>query len=294
MSDPPYCQWRIIDLDLKQLLTASQADLKTLGIAIENQHSGDDAVIYRFSWTSGTYDLIPALDSIAPAAVDIVTPDDCFDLARKYWERREASPMRDPFGAAEYRLALHIRQGDSLDIQIAGKCVSLMGGVMESTAAVDEILAVDPNRKPIPVASYSGLLNEILRMLGSQRISICVLSDGFDRTYSVLLHALEKGNPALAGVSRGDISAAVARSQREFRQAFSRCENVSFIIGETMPKLHQSIHAMASADLVVWGHGGFAHFAHTLLRQRERPSVMMNVRHGNAANLQKLGTFLRA
>lgn len=167
-----------------------------------------------------------------------------------------------------------------------------MNSQVMPTIESSDVLLVDPNRRPIEISDYKEIIGAILDRFGSERFSIILISDGFRRTFEVIKNAKRKASHFLKDISWRDIADSARNACRELDIGLSESDGFMQIIGESDANLRLAIHALASADIVLWGTGGFAYFTHTLLRRPDSSAITLHVRDGKAAALEQIGQFI--
>ena len=149
-----------------------------------------------------------------------------------------------------------------------------------------EILQIDPNRISVLPEEYLKVFNQIIPFFDKNDIDIRVISDGYALTYRHILRNLLKRKCSVhLSFSEKRI---FWKKIRQKNRIFNQFENAHLIIGESRQMLEKSILALANADVVIWGCGGFACNTHYLFKKINNQSIVINVKNFSEKELDQI------
>jgi hypothetical protein len=199
-------------------------------------------------------------------------------LNQQYWHMRSLTPLPSPFIVTSNRsalnVAIHVRLGDSLVIDLGSKKVFLHGDVITtSQEQYEQILGSDSSRQAISLADYRHLLMQLFEQFGSDNFSCLLMSDGYARTRRLLSCAISEGVLPLNSKEISQLKRGLDKAEADLQSAFQEYDNVSILLGESNQNLLACIHAFACADVLIYGVGGFSAHVHELFRKNQRSAV---------------------
>lgn len=291
--DPEMRQHELCDIQLDTLLGKDKhMNISDVREKLRSVYGANSKCIICFSWTPALYNKIAVLDALIGEPVVPPDSDDSFNFSVQYWERRRTWPVSSVFQSGKVRMVFHIRLGDSTAVDIAGQRILVFGDKILSKEEMLELMKIDPNRRPIHISEYRVILNALSRQFGQQRFSGILISDGYDRTFSIIRKALRAGHKALKGISDQDITISRRAANHELNDILSGFDDWVRIVGESESNLYDSIHALACAEIVIYGTGEFASKVHRLLRDPRTFSITVHVRDGVEKAVKKVSCFL--
>ena len=244
-------------------------DFKDYVNYLMNEKTG--STIFRFSWTGKMWALIPKIDQLLKEAEldkDVILKN---TFSGGYWKQHV-----QPF-SGKTNIVLHIRCGDSTTVQLGKRTLIVYDKFLyESVDEMKEIFKIDPDRVSVLPEEYFHVYNQIVDKVGLEKISMTVISDGYELTYTNLLRNLLKRKCAIR--LSGKEKKVLAQKIKEFNGVFKNFTHAKLIIGESDKNLQDSVYALANADVVIWGCGGFACNTHYLFKGPVKKSLVMNVK----------------
>ena len=244
--------------------------------------SPPDSSVYVFVWDKGHNEIIPAIDKIL---IDCGVQDSVsftnFTLSKNYWSKHSSLEnlviKSENIAHSKNNVTVHIRLGDSVAIPLANKTLYVIGNtVYTSLESAQIIFEIDPNRYPISLSQYEIVLVEYFQKIGRQNIDCTILSDGYRRSFSTILNALLQGQISLSSCEIKQLQQAEKFLNNELSIFLHKYSN-RYVIGESLQHLLDSIHALASSHLIIYGTGGFAFYTHKLLKPDGQPSKLVHV-----------------
>jgi hypothetical protein len=223
------------DVDLVRVVqtTDGSVDFARTRRALESEHGVNSAVLLRFRWQE---ELRPVL---APLRL---LKANGFDFRRKYWACRESCPVASPFSGAAISIAVHIRKGDAACLEFKKGRV-YKGRFLQAGEAIP--------KQHVEVSAYRMLIERLFAQHGHEPFSIHVFSDGYHATFRRMraLPTFREDQERLAKLEEG--------LHRELLE-LAEFPNVTVAIGEDENLVRTSVHACATARLVIWNAGAFA------------------------------------
>ncbi len=230
----------------------------------------DDNTLMRLSWSAKMWELIPKIDKVL------------YELSLGK-ESTVNKIFSDGFNKVHpntnnYRknIVLHIRCGDSTKISLGNRSLIVYDKFMfQSESEMKHILSIDPDRVSVPFDKFLDAYREITELIDKNNCDIFVISDGYSLTYNNILRNLLKRRCdfILTTEEKRQLRNNIRMKNDDFKQ-FVRATK---IIGESKENLFDSILALAKADVVVWGSGGFACNVHNLFKEERKKSEVVNV-----------------
>jgi hypothetical protein len=288
INDSKFSEYTIVDIPLDKILAETHiSSLSQLREAIEIFLNKTDGAICCFS----AMQMYPYLSEVTRilAKLDIHTDNyQYLNFSERYWRGKDKSFLDLPFKSGKIKVVIHLRRGDSMIIDLGSQKIYLHGEVMTSED-FKRLLEVDAGRE-IEICEYEPLLQNIFNEFGEDKFSCIVISDGYDLTFSRIVRAISRGQLKL-NHSELKILRKIGNSPKEQFANFLKYPNISTIIGESNPNLLKSIHALACADIVIYGSIGFAYGVHKIFRQNQS-SVMINVKNHDDSYLKSIGAII--
>lgn len=239
-----------------------------------------ESTVLRFCWTGKMWDLIPEIDSLLSHTEFEKDTIQQTIFSEGFWKQHKT------INSKKINVVFHIRCGDSTTVNIGKRSIIVYDKFLfQSEDEMKDILKIDPERSSVLPEEYLDVYNEIVCYYENEKIDLKVISDGYNLTYqhvvrnllkrkcSLRLNLIEKNNLLRKIISKNQI--------------FNQFKSAQLIIGESKLNLQNSILALADADVVVWGCGGFACNTHNLFKMNNKQSVVMNVRNFNLKNIIK-------
>ncbi|MGK7932262.1 MAG: hypothetical protein AB4041_12620 [Microcystaceae cyanobacterium] len=217
-------------------------------------------------------------------------------VSSRYWQARSKKAVSIPFTPQKVKLLIHIRRGDRIWIELQNKFVLLHGSdslvlkrdspqlqnLNQSNALLSK--KADQFTKPIEINAIKQILNTIFSRYDRSIFSIIIISDGYDKAFQEIRHALKSGRLVLSLSERKQMNHFFKRNQQEMVDLAKYC-NGTLIIGEnSKKKFMQSIHAVACADCIIKTTGGFIAL-NRLLRGKDSPSLILDCSKLNSEHL---------
>lgn len=230
-----------------------------------------NSTILRFNWTGKMWALIPKIDQLLKEAgldKDIILRN---TFSSGFW-KQHIQIFSD-----KTNIVFHIRCGDSTTVQLGKRELIVYDKFLyESVDEMIEIFKIDPDRISVLPEEYNQVYDQIVSKVGLEKISLSIISDGYELTYRNLLRNLLKRKCAIR--LSGKEKKILAQKIKEFNVVFKNFTHAKLIIGESDQNLQDSIYALANADVVMWGCGGFACNTHYLFKGPDKKSLVMNVK----------------
>ncbi|MDD4969932.1 MAG: hypothetical protein PHT07_10940 [Paludibacter sp.] len=230
-----------------------------------------DNPVLRFKWTAKMWTLIPKLD--------LLLQDTGYNkekilqntFSNGFWKQHK------PSFPDKTNIVFHIRCGDSTTIRLGERNLIVFDKYLyESEQEMDDVLAIDQDRYTVLPEEYTNIYDQIISKIGVEDIRLTVISDGYELTFKNILRNLlkRKCKIHLTRFERKDLALKI----KESNDIFSHFRQAQLIIGETKQNLNDSIYALANANVVIWGCGGFASNTHSLFKGVEQKSLIFNVK----------------
>lgn len=281
IDDTYFHGYQTVDVNLEYVLSGNtNPTISQIKQYIETLVSFRQNVLYSFNWTPQLYDMIPELDHLISNLTES-GENIGFDFAERYWKARASDPVALPFDDNKVTIAIHIRRGDTACIRLNGRLIATLGTVR----FIDSIReASDQWMEQIDTYEYYDCLTALFNRYGEDTFSVVVLSDGYDRTFKLIRHKSNLYNLHLSSDELIQLNKLKHNYEKEEMQIFKQHLNVSTIIGESERNLFHSIHAIACADIVIYGSRSFAKRMQDF-RKPKHTSIMINVREYNESTL---------
>ena len=233
----------------------------------------DDDVIH-LSWSGDMWEKIPDIDAnLRKKGIDV----------SEIWQTifSEAFNMLHP-DSLDKSVVMHMRLGDSTTIELADtKLIVYDKYLYTSEEQMQAIFAIDHHRSSILPEQYLPVYNQLIDA-GYEQITI--LSDGYDLTYKNILRNLMK-RKCPVHLSRANRKQLMTKL-RHRNDVFQQFDGAKLVIGETEEKLEQSVIALAHADCVVWGCGGFAVNMHNMFKPLGKQTYIVNIKEFNVDKIR--------
>ncbi len=266
-----------IDINISEFIAAQpQPDLHALrDYVLQQRGAAVKKPVYRLVSGDKFY---PVLDNIksflnraAPQACDEVRQD----LFQKFWSKRLAATDKIEAAGDKTRIVMHIRVGDRAVIRLPERKIMFHGDelTIRPLGAEDGPASAADCDRLSGVNSHLGQVESIVKSLRGQPCSIVVISDGYERTLFYLIDAISRGTIELSEAEINHIRR-VGRAWKAELKAVSRHGSLEVLLGESLENTLASIKALATADVVIRGAGGFAAGVHGLYRSNPDSVVM--------------------
>ncbi len=289
-----FSYFNIIETNIEDILNdPSISNLSNLKSIIETNNSLKEPVIYSFS-TTGKFYKFDTQSKIDNLLQDIVSIKDFRDLVTKnYWKARQKWSVYLPFDETKAKIVVHIRRGDRACINLGERVICLHGHktaiVTNSSNMVEQardLLETENFSRPSTVSEIMLILQKIFDIYGKNYFSVIMLSDGYDRAFKVIKSNINKGQLNLSKSELNQLPSVERDCHKEFL-TFSNNQNIYPIIGESKNNFFQSIHAIASADIVIKSSGGFASVIHKFFKKLDTPPIIIDVEQYEQQNFQQ-------
>ncbi|WP_414568465.1 hypothetical protein [Nostoc sp. CCY 9925] len=214
-------------------------------------------------------------------------------LSENYYRARQNRPVRIPFKPQTVKIVIHLRKGDRMLVNLNKKLIGVFSSqvkVFESINDLDEweinnySNSNDTNKADI-------LLQKIFSKYGKENFSVIVMSDGYERTFQNIRHAIFKGEIKLSEEEKRQLNKIEKTPNKEF-EVFSKYSNVYTIVGESEKNTFESIHAIVCADIIIKTTGGFAWVLHSLFKRQDRSSSVVQLGQDDDLAIEKIGLCL--
>lgn len=285
--------YKIVEINIEDLLNEpSIYNISSLKNSIENNNN-TVPIIYSFLTTGKFYkfDTQSKIDNLLQNVVGI---EDFRNLVTKnYWKAREKWSVPLPFDETKVKIVVHIRRGDRACINLGKRVICLHG---HKTAIVTngnnmieqakDLLETENFSRPSTVSEIMLILQKIFDIYGKNNFSAIVLSDGYNRAFKVIKSNINNGQLNLSKSELNQLAIVERDCYKEFL-IFSDDRNMSTIVGESKNNFFRSVHAIASADIVIKSSGGFASVLHKFLKKSNTPPIIIDVEQYKLHNFQQ-------
>lgn len=264
---------KFIDVDIDAFfLEADIVSADSLQAFLSHHGSDCAAAIYVFR-TNGLYRCVSKIEQLVNAPINEVIGSNTLDLSQCYWMQRSFKSVEMPTAKSPLRVAIHCRQGDRTHIQIGKQVISIFANTVtvfdENNPALEAIQLSEHE-----IASIPGLITAFEQRFGRKNCEFYIISDGYSRTVRALCLnlrlLLSRGLNLFNLLSK--INALNLKLQRQQSGA-----NIHVVLGESNHQLFESIHILASSNVVIMSSGGFAYWVHTFLKPRSKISAAFSL-----------------
>lgn len=289
----------IFDIDLGQIIQNFEIrNLADLKFAIEDKtsHINSDQITLLFNWNLGMHQYLSKFHLFLEEASHVSQSDVNFFFSQHYWKARKSWKVSLPFDTSnnKIKIVLHVRLGDSTTVEIGERRFFIHGDrVFTNLSDLMSVLSIDPNRSPIQDQfEYSNFLDQLFLEYGENNFCCVVLSDGYEATFKAIREAHQIGQINLTKQELKQLPIIKQKLNKQLYKQFNKYKNINIIIGESNQKLYQSIHALASCDVVIFGTGGFAFYMHHLFKEPDKESLLINIRDYKKETFELIGQML--
>lgn len=284
ITDALFCDIYIDEL-LERKSVKSMADLQSY--VTSQLKDKPDRTILRFIWTGEMWSLIPQIDKLLKETGLQKETIQQKIFSEGFWKQH------GDVTSDKINIVFHIRCGDSTTIRLGDRSLIVYDKFLyQSEKEMNEILQIDPDRISVLPEEYLKVFNQIIPLFDKNDITISVISDGYTLTYRHILRNLLKRKCSMR-LSFSE-KRMLWKKIRQKNRIFNQFENAHLIIGENRQKLEKSILALASADVVIWGCGGFACNTHYLFKKVNNQSIVINVKNFSEKELDQLKNRVNA
>ncbi|MDB5021221.1 MAG: hypothetical protein JWQ28_2348 [Pedobacter sp.] len=290
VNEKKFSRYSIVDVPLKEIVTNNNiTTLEKFKEVLESHIIEAENVIYSFSSERIYHHLADLAKILANSRID-VSNYQYLSFSEKYWRVKDRSVLHSPFQEGKLKVVIHIRRGDSVVVDLGSQKIYVHGDV----TTYDEfqgVLKIDSGRE-IVLDEYKPIVRKIFQEFGETNISCVVISDGYELTFRRIVRAISRGQLRLKH-DELEMVRQLHRSATEEPTELLNYQDVSYIIGETNSNLVKSIHALACADVVIYGSIGFSFGVHKLFR-KNMSSVMIDVKNKHDDYLDGITTMIAA
>lgn len=302
ISDKKFANYQIIEIPIHKIFQEDKIlDIYQLKNSfkkfIESVTPSSKPVIYCLTFTPELYahrrafQLEELLNGADPEEITLKSLK--LKLSESYRKAREDRPVHIPFDAQTVKVVIHLRKGDRMLVNLSKKIIGIFSTnvkVFESKSDLDEWESNNYSNYNDTHKAYA-LVEKIFSRYGKENFSVIVISDGYERTYQNIKHAIFKGKITFSKEEKSQIEKLEKIANTEF-DIFSNFSNVSTIIGESENNTFKSIHAIICADIIIKTTGGFAWVLHSLFKSQDRPSTIVKLGQDDHHTIEKIGVFL--
>jgi hypothetical protein len=290
ITDACFSNLHTVNIPVEDILI--NADVKTLDdlrAAINRCCPITPSKMYRFAVEQMTYpDLEKIKNLLVKAGVDIKSYD-FLGIRDNYWRARQDWPLNLPFAPEKIKLVIHYRLGDSTVLPLGGRSLYIHGRTVVDRERFEEIWKCDPGRNTSSV-KYERIMFRLFNEFGRKSFSFIFISDGYTRMLESIMFALRRKELNLTLTELRIIRDVEQLGDQSLRDLAVKL-NAYPIIGESNETLCKCIHAIASADVLVYASGGFASGVHSLFNQN-RSSMRISVEGNPDAACRRIGEMM--
>lgn len=290
ITDKKFQNYTVIDVPYDRILENNAfTNIHQLRGAIEEFIAPSNPVVYRFS-AGRMYPYIARLKGLLEAS-GVDTEDYNFlDLSGRYWAARNKWPVSLVPDNGKINVVIHIRRGDSTVIDLGKRRIYLHGGLV-TREAFERLLDVDPGRQ-VDTREYKLLLDKMFDEFGADNFSCTLISDGYEQTLNLVIKAIYRGHLRLDDQELTNLRRYIMSPDEELLELAGHT-NAYAIIGESNSNLCKSIHALACADIVLYGSLGFSFGVHKLF-SKGQDSIMVGVKDDYNQHRRRIGMMMAA
>lgn len=270
ISDPEFADCQRVTIKLPEVVspaTASAAEVKQ-SLEAKLRYDPSKRYIVTLDHISGV-DMPPLLRRLFRLHAEAAPGSVGFDFQDRYWRAKrmyypEFGPARRRWG--KLSVCVHVRRGDVAILRRGDKVlVNRLGGPMRGAVILAARLQkACPTPECFPffeIGEFRAVLETLRAIHGARKLEVTVCSDGYPEGYF--------------GWVAEHFEALGFKNWDEFRRFLAERECTEFdalepcarIIGQGLDETKQAIHALATADIVIKGAGGFSRFIVERFRQ---------------------------
>lgn len=281
--DKNFLHYNLVDLNIEDILEndciSNISELKNI---IEGTNHTKKPTIYSFLTTKNFYKF-DTQSKVNNLLHDTVSIEDFRDLVTKrYWKAREKWSISVPFDETKIKILIHVRRGDRACINLSERVICLHGHKAAIANDIDDIvkrarslLGTENFQRPCAASEITLILQKIFDTYGASKFSTIILSDGYETAFKVIKSNVEKGLLNLNKAELDQLVTAEEDCHNEFL-SFGKSQNISTIIGESKTNFFKSVHAIASADIIIKTTGGFASVLHKFFKKSDTPPIIID------------------
>jgi len=231
------------EVPLDKFLEVGNDSLSDLKKLIEEENANNYPIKLIWSDKVNMWQYIPQMDKMIQS-VDI----DFNKLLKESFAKGKS------FDSNGKNLVIHIRCGDSTTVKLNGVNLIVYDKFLyTSEEEMKHIFDIDKDRHSVLPETY---LAAYKLLPESDKQNVTVLSDGYDLTYRNIFRDLLKHKCTIR-LSKDNIRLLLEKYKTR-NDIFKQFTNAKIVIGENEQNLRDSIMAIANADKLIWGCGGFA------------------------------------
>jgi hypothetical protein len=291
INDAYFSSLKIMDIPVEDLMNADVEILNDLRAAIDGCCPITPSKIYRFAVERISYPNIAKIEKFLMQAYVDMESANFLGIRNNYWSARQEWPVKLPFNPEKIKVVIHYRLGDRTVLPI-GQKVLYIHGPLVSRRPLEEVMKIDPVARQTSVGDYENIMRRLFSEFGKDAFSCIFISDGYARTLESILVALRRRELRLTQTELKLLQEVTRSGDQRLRDAAAKM-NAYPIIGESNETLCKCIHAIASADVLVYGNKGFAYGVHKLFHE-DRGSVKISVEDNLDAACQRVGKMISA
>ncbi len=247
------CYNKFYDVPLDKFLEAGNDSLTELKNLIEEENTNYYPIRLIWSDKVNMWQFIPQIDKM------IQDVDVDFNKLLK-----ESFAKGKTFENKGVNLVMHIRCGDSTTVKLNDLNLIVYDKFLyTSEEEMKHIFDIDKDRHSVLPETY---LAKYKLLPDSEKHHVTVLSDGYDLTYRNIFRNLLKHKCTIR-LSKENINLLLQKYKTR-NDIFKQFTNANVVIGENEQNLRDSIIAIANADKLIWGCGGFACTMQRLFSQK--------------------------
>jgi hypothetical protein len=245
----------------------------------------NDSPILRLVWTGKMWGLIPKIDQLLRKSGVNSDIKSMNIFSTGFWKQNI------PMLSDKISIVFHIRCGDSTTVHLGEKALIVYDKFLyESENEMAGVLTIDPDRISVLPEEYLPVYNQIIENIGLENITLTVISDGYILTNRNILRNLLKRRCRIRLTNNE--RKILAHKMKELNRVFDHFHQARLIIGESKQNLQDSIYALANANVVIWGCGGFACNTHNLFKAVGEKSMVVNVNDFSDLDIDRINELI--
>jgi hypothetical protein len=264
ITDACFSNFQITDIPVEDILMDGDVKiLNDLRAAIDRWCPLTHSKIYRFTMEQISYPSIAKIkNSLMRARVDMDSGN-FLRIRNNYWSAREHCPVELPFDPMKIKVVIHCRLGDWTVIPIGDRSLYVHGSLVSR----EQFEKIDPMAQNTPIGAYEHVMCRMFTEFGPELFSCIFISDGYARTLESIVVALRRKELALTRSEFKLLQNLAKTGDQSLRDAALKL-NAYAVIGESNETLCKAIHAIANADVLVYGNNkGFSYGVHKLFHK---------------------------
>lgn len=214
-------------------------------------------------------------------------------LSENYCKARQNRPLHIPFNSQTVKIVIHLRKGDRMLVNLNKKIMGVFSTRIKFFESIDDLdeWEIENYSNSNNTDKADTLLQKIFSRYGEENFSIIVMSDGDERTFQNIRHAMFKGEIKLSKEEKRQLNNLEKTLNKEF-EIFSKYSNVYTLVGESEKNTFESIHAIICADIIIKTSGNFAWVLHSLFKRQDRSSTIIQLGQDDDLAIEKIGLCL--